>query len=192
MLRAAIALAIFSVSVLGCHRSGSTPPSALPDGGVGPVATSDSGAPAVVEPAPAAEDDEGEAMRVADRDGTEALSVRLRSSKDPKDRLIAAIALGFSDDQSVLADLADVAGREGEPLARAAVEAIVRIAAAKRTQTDPEDAVLLREGVDKTLALARDTKRPKSNRILAVSALRMFADRGLVAADAIPTDVDAK
>ncbi|MFO0676029.1 MAG: hypothetical protein U0169_05815 [Polyangiaceae bacterium] len=145
-----------------------------------------------VDPWTLAAEDEGEALRLADRVPVDELVTRAQDPKSETTRTAALRALGHAEDPSALPALADVAASEKDSLAALALESIHRIASARRRQVDPEDAPLLREGVDKTLAYARDTKRPKALRASAVSSLRMFADRSLVDPAAIPTDVDAK
>ncbi len=110
----------------------------------------------------------------------------------PTRRLAALRALAFAEDFTALPSLARVAttGSDGE--STAALDSISALAAAPRRATDPEDALEVREGCSLLLMLARDASRPAPRRTLAVSALRMLASRGWVAAAEVPTDLDAR
>jgi hypothetical protein len=131
-----------------------------------------------------------ELMRLADLVGCEGL--RARAARREELVGTAARAMEFCPDFSELPWLALVGASGADADARAALEAIVQLAARPRRATDPEDAEELHEGCASLLALARATDRQKERRVLAIRALRMLAERGCVARSEIPTDLDAR
>lgn len=131
---------------------------------------------------------DSELMRLADREGPAGLVERCI---DPRYRLTALRAMGYTTGYVALPELARAAlGPEDEAIA--GVDSAALIAAQKRRQVDPEDALELREGCDGLLVAARDTTRPRAVRVGAVRALRMMSDRGCVNQSDIPGDVDVK
>lgn len=133
--------------------------------------------------------DESELMRLADREGAVGLVER---SVDDRYRLTALRAMAYTEGYVALPELGLAAESGPEDQATAAVDSATSIAARKRAQVDPEDALELREGCDRLLVAAKDTTRPRAVRVGAVRALRMMTDRGCVKAGDIPTDVDVK
>lgn len=130
-----------------------------------------------------------ELMRLTDRVGCETLQER---ASDPSRRAAAIRAMAYCPDFMQLPWLAEVAVAGHDDEAILALQAIVDQAAQPRLSTDPEDADELHEGCGTLLGLARLTERPRARRVIAVSALRMLAERGCVARAEIPTDLDAK
>ena len=97
----------------------------------------------------------------------------------------------FCHDFSELPWLAQVGTTGTDDEARAALDAVVELAARPRRATDPEDADELHVGCGALLDLARGAERPKERRVLAIRALRMLTDRGCVKKADIPTELDA-
>jgi hypothetical protein len=142
----------------------------------------------------AAADDGGdpeELMRLADAIGCEGLHQRAREG-DATARGLAIRAMRYCRDFGELPWLVQVASGADDREARLALEAIGELAARPRKATDPDDALELHDGCAGLLELARSTKKPKERRVLAVSALRMLAERGCVARTEIPTELDAR
>jgi hypothetical protein len=132
--------------------------------------------------------DESELMRLANREGAIGLVER---SVDPRYRLTALRAMGYTTGYVAFPELGNAAKIGPEDEATVAVDSATMIAAQKRRQVDPEDALELRDGCDRLLEAAKDTSRPRAVRVGAVRALRMLTDRCVKAGD-IPTDVDVK
>ena len=105
-------------------------------------------------------------------------------------RVTALRAMAFAPGFSSLPVLGAAAKSGTEQEARAAVDSADVIAARKRAQVDPEDHDELMSGCAALLDAAKDVTRPRPIRVGAVRALRMLADYGCVARDAIPKDVD--
>jgi hypothetical protein len=140
--------------------------------------------------AAAKDGDPEELMRLADL--VTCTGLRERSVQQPNLRPTAIAAAKYCRDFSELPWLAQV-GTEGSDVdARAALDAIVDLAARPRRSVDPEDADELHTGCATLLTLARTPDRPRDRRVLAVRALRMLADYGCVKRPDIPTDLDAK
>jgi hypothetical protein len=72
------------------------------------------------------------------------------------------------------------------------VETVAQMAARPRRQTEPLDPPGLRSCADALLGLVERKSLAKNVRAPAISALRMLAERGAVAASSIPTDLDPK
>jgi len=131
------------------------------------------------------EDDE--LARLAAAEGEHGLEERATSGAH---RLTALRAMAFSPGFSSLPVLGAAAKSGTADEARAAVDSADAIAARKRAQVDPEDHDELMSGCAALLEAAKDASRPRPVRVGAVRALRMLADYGCVAQDAIPKDVD--
>jgi hypothetical protein len=132
-----------------------------------------------------------EQMRLADAIACEGLRQRAQEG-DATTRAVALRAMRYCRDFGELPWLAQVAAGDDDGEARLALEAIGELAARPRRATDPEDALELHEGCAGLLALAHATKKPRERRVLAVSALRMLAERGCVARTEIPAELDAR
>jgi hypothetical protein len=131
-----------------------------------------------------------ERMRLADLVGCEGLRERAANANL---RSTAIRAMAYCPDLSDLAWLASVARSSDDGADRTeALEVIVEQAARSRRATDPDDAVELGEGCRTLVALARAGGQPRSERVLAVRALRMLVDRGCPKKSDIPADLDAK
>jgi hypothetical protein len=141
--------------------------------------------------AAAKDGDSEELMRLADGLGCEGLHQRAQE-EDAITRAVAIRAMRYCRDFFELPWLAEVADGANDAEARIALETIADLVAQPRRATDPEDAFELREGCSALLALARSPKKPRERRVLAVSALRMLADRGCVARADIPAELDAR
>jgi hypothetical protein len=192
----------FTLSSLGawCLARSAQPPVAQV------MASVDGAPPAVVAkpveagppPAPAdgdllwarAKDGEVEDLaRLAQREGSVGLA---EASSQAERRLTAIRAMAYVEGAEALPWLANVATSGNEEEAGAALESVLTIASRPRAAVDPEDAVELREGCDKLLALAKDAKATRARRVASVSALRMLAERGCVDKKEIPADLDAR
>jgi hypothetical protein len=190
------AAVLLALAAMQCGKA--TPPSApaapatasAPDGARAP---GDDGGPMDEREEQAWADADGgepqELIRLTDLVGCETLRER---ASDATRRAIAVRAMTYCPDFSELPWLADVAANGGDDDAVAALTAVVDQAARPRRATDPEDAEELHAGCGALLALARAADRPRARRVLAVSALRMLADRGCVVRADIPTDLDSK
>jgi hypothetical protein len=128
-----------------------------------------------------------ELARLADLVGCEGLRER---GDDAKLRATAIRAAQYCRDFSELPWLAEVATAGTDDEAKAALDAVVELAAMPRRATDPEDADELHVGCGALLDLARGKEKPKERRVLAVRALRMLSERGCVKRADIPTDLD--
>jgi hypothetical protein len=133
--------------------------------------------------------DEAELARLADREGPMGLVER---SVDARYRLTALRAMGYTDGYVALPVLGNAAKSGPVEEATAATDSATALAAQKRRQVDPEDALELREGCDRLLESAKDPARPRPVRVGAVRALRMLTDSGCIKASDIPADVDVK
>lgn len=120
--------------------------------------------------------------RLADREGSAGLEEKGTGSR----RLTAARAMAFADGFGGLPWLADLADGTDDGLANAALDSLAEIAARPRRWVDPEDALEVREGCDRLLALARNTGKPRPRRIGAIRALRMLTDVGCAKLSDVP------
>jgi len=141
--------------------------------------------------ASARDGDPEEQMRLTDAIACEGLHQRAQEG-DATTRAVALRAMRYCRDFGELPWLAQVAAGDNDGEARLALEAIGELAARPRRATDPEDALELHEGCAELLALARSPKKARERRVLAVSALRMLAERGCVARAEIPAELDAR
>jgi hypothetical protein len=191
---AALAMAV-SVGVVGCHRG-----SRANGTGAGTAGEESASEVAPLGPmdereraqwAAAKDGDAEELMRLADAIGCEGLRQRAQE-QDAAPRAVAIRAMRYCRDFGELPWLSEVAAGGDDGEARLALEAIGELAARPRRATDPEDALELHEGCTGLLDLARSAKKSRERRVLAVSALRMLAERGCVARTEIPTDLDAR
>jgi hypothetical protein len=148
------------------------------------------GAREVAQWAAAKEGDPEELMRLADL--VTCTGLHERSVQQPELRPTALAAATYCRDFSELPWLAQVGTEGSDAEARAALDAIVDLAARPRRSVDPEDADELHTGCATLLTLARTPDRPRDRRVLAIRALRMLADYGCVKRPDIPTDLDAK
>ena len=133
--------------------------------------------------------DDSELMRLANQEGPMGLVER---SIDPRYRLTALRAMGYTTGYVALPELGAAAQNGPENEATVAVDSATLIASQKRRQVDPEDALELRDGCDRLLLAAKDTTRPHAVRVGAIRALRGLSDRGCVNQSDIPGDVDVK
>ena len=194
------ALAFFSAIACG---KGKAPSAAAPSasGGAGPaeagVAAADSedasepmSAREVAQWAAAKEGEPEELMRLTDL--VTCTGLHERAVQQPELRPTALAAAKYCRDFSELPWLAQVGTDGSDADARAALDAVVDLAARPRRSVDPEDADELHTGCATLLMLARTPDRPRDRRVLAIRALRMLADYGCVKRPDIPTDLDAK
>jgi hypothetical protein len=189
------------LTAAACGKS-TSPSASMPSAGVTGSGPRDGGAGAAEDAvsapmdareaaqwAAAKEGDPEELARLADLVGCEGL----RDRAETRDlRLSAITAMQYCRDFSELPFLTQVAAAGKDDEARAALDAVVELAARPRRATDPEDADELHVGCATLLDLARATDRPKGRRVVAIRALRMLADRGCVKRADIPTDLDAR
>jgi len=199
MKKTGILLFILLVSACG---KGKATTAAAPSGSsavseldAGTASASDDGAAPmdareVAQWAAAKEGEPEELMRLADL--VTCTGLHERSVQQPELRETALAAAKFCRDFSELPWLAQVGSEGGDVDARAALDAIVDLAARPRRSVDPEDADELHTGCATLLTLARTTDRPRDRRVLAIRALRMLADYGCVKRPDVPTDLDAK
>lgn len=97
----------------------------------------------------------------------------------PERRKIAVHALAFGEDLVALPFLGEVAAQTSDPsLALVAADAASSLAARRRAQVAPEDALEIREGCDRLLAVAKDAQKAKVLRLRVLRTLRMLEDRG--------------
>ncbi len=173
--------------------SGSSAASEL-DAGGGATASDDGVVPMdareVAQWAAAKEGDPEELMRLADL--VTCTGLHERSVQQPELRTTALAAAKYCHDFSELPWLAQVGSEGSDADARAALDAIVDLAARPRRSVDPDDADELHTGCAALLTLARTPDRPRDRRVLAIRGLRMLADYGCVKRPDIPTDLDAK
>jgi len=131
-----------------------------------------------------------ELMRLADL--VTCTGLHERAVQQPELRPTALAAARYCRDFSELPWLAQVGTEGSDADARAALDAVVDLAARPRRSVDPDDADELHTGCATLLTLARTPDRPRDRRVLAIRALRMLADYGCVKRPDIPTDLDAK
>jgi hypothetical protein len=164
------------------------------DAGAAAVESDDGAVPMdareVAQWAAAKEGDPEELMRLADL--VTCTGLRERGVQQPELRPTALAAARYCRDFSELPWLAQVGAEGNDADARAALDAVVDLAARPRRSVDPDDADELHTGCTTLLTLARTADRPRDRRVLAVRALRMLADYGCVKRPDIPTDVDVK
>jgi hypothetical protein len=132
------------------------------------------------------EGDADDLARLARYVGEEGLIAGATASR----RRAALRALAFTD-LTALPFLADAAALPSDADATDALDSILTLLDAPRRATDPEDALELRSGTSALLALAKDKTKSPARRALAVNALRLLADRGLVPAADVPADLDS-
>jgi len=116
----------------------------------------------------------------------------VEAADDPELRPTAIRAMAYARGWAQLPFLAKVASGKDDEEARLALDATVALAARPRTAEDPEDASELREGCEALSALARDAKRPRPRRVVAIRALRMMPCPPPKEGEDLPTDLDAK
>ncbi len=171
---------------------GKTPP---PPGG--PGTSGDSTDPAVVDAVTtpfamdeawerAREGDDDELARLARLKGVPGLLAGLEATGPA--RAVAIRALGVAPGLGQVAALARMAEVGEEADATLALESIRTIAARPRTAEQVEDAAELREGCEILLRIAKSSNAARNRRRLALGALRMFADRGVVPTAELPAD----
>jgi hypothetical protein len=201
-------LAPLAVALLVACGRGASPTAPLPDGAKPPDAAtvhapdSGGGDPLSRLWTQAAGGEAGDLARLADREGASGLVERAQA--EPSLLMTAVRAMAFAPEPGAFVGLpllADVARGPDEAAAEAAIESAIDLAARPRRAIDPEDAAELKTGCDTLLALATDATGAsglhlapaalRARRVGAIRALRMLADRGCVAAAAIPTDLDA-
>jgi hypothetical protein len=153
--------------------------------GAGPAV----GAGIGVGAAPEGGGDDADLARLFDREGETGLIERAAL---PAYRMTALAALAYADDFTPLPFLAGVASTGTDAEAARALASVESLAALSRRAREPEDALELREGCDRLVALARQGDAPRGRRARAVSILRMLADAGFIKEDAIPVDLDPK
>lgn len=184
-------LGVWVVALVFC-ACGKTPPQPG-----GPAGSGDSTDPAVVDAVTtpfvmdeawerAREGDDDELARLARQKGVPGLLAGLEAPGPP--RAVAIRALGVAPGYGQVAALARVAevGEEGD--STLALESIRAIAARPRTAEQVEDAAELREGCEILLRVAKSPNAARNRRRLALGALRMFADRGVVSISELPAD----
>jgi hypothetical protein len=119
--------------------------------------------------------DEADLARLYDREGDTGLEER---GVLPAYRLTAIQALGFAHDFTPLPWLAEVAASGSDAEAEAALDSARSLAAWPRPARDPEDALELREGCERLIALAAAKDKPKSRCDHAASVLQMLQTAG--------------
>lgn len=149
---------------------------------------------------PAAERDLAmwERARAADpNDGVEELAVLavhegavglVEASSIPELRLTALRAMGYADGYAQLPTLAKVSTDGDDEQARAALDAAVTLGTRVDRNVDLEDAEELAAGCEGLVGLAKNTKKAKERRVLAIRALRMLPCN----AGDLPSDLDAR
>jgi hypothetical protein len=193
-------LAVATVAVVACGRGGESNvagPQPLPiaetglEGFQGDVDAAPSDPLEIEAWRRAAGGDEDELVRLASLLGCTGLRERAGVASL---RPTALRAMGACDGESELGWLAGVAQTGKGADAMAALDAIVELVARPRRALDPDDAEEIVQACRALLALARSPDHPKSQRVKAVSALRMLADRGsgCVRPSDIPAELDAK
>lgn len=113
------------------------------------------------------------------------------AASDPLLRPVAIRAMGYARGWSQVPLLAKIGAGKDDEEAGLALEAVVELAMRPRRAEDAEDAEELREGCKGLLDLARDEKKARTRRVLAVRALRGMPCPPETAG-ALPRDVDAK
>ncbi|WP_394839393.1 hypothetical protein LVJ94_21135 [Pendulispora rubella] len=177
ILLAAIALATAcgrgQTSTAGAPASGSS--SAAADGSA-PAPPGASSEQLDAQWARAREGEADELARLARKEG--ALGLVERGSANAEWRETALRALAYADGWAGLPWLAEVGAGTNEKEAALALESASALAARPRRAVDPEDALELRAGCDKFLALAAQAQRPKPVTQAAARTLRMLAEYG--------------
>lgn len=107
-------------------------------------------------------------------------------------RLTALRSLAYAEDLDSFPFLATAATSGTDDEASASLDSVALLLARPRRATDPEDALQVREGCARLVALAKDAARSRSRRIRAVGVLRAAADRGWVRRGDIPSDLDGR
>jgi hypothetical protein len=179
-VRLIAALVLFGV---GCGKKDAAPQAAVSTStGSAPSASSgrapEAGAasdPAIDAWSAAASLEPEDLSRLALREGS--AGIVAGATSDAK-RKIAVHALAFGEDFDALPFLGEVAGGADAPLALAAADTAGVLAARRRMALAPEDALEVREGCDRLLAVAKDASKPRPLRLKVLRALRMLADRG--------------
>jgi hypothetical protein len=135
--------------------------------------------------------DRVELARLADREGASGLLEGLEEGGPVA--LAALAALPYAEDAELAyRRLGEVAASIDPDDARPVLDALLGVAARRRKQTEPLDPPGMRSSADDLLRIARGKDAPARVRALAISALRLLAERGAVDARAIPTDLDVK
>jgi|HubBroStandDraft_2_1064218.scaffolds.fasta_scaffold387419_2 hypothetical protein len=133
--------------------------------------------------------DDADLARLFDRVGESGLMERAGL---PAYRTTVLAALACAEDFTPLPFLADVASVGTDSEAAVALASAASLAALPEGSRDPEDALELREGCDRLVALASRSDAPRARRARAVSVLRMLAGTGCLKREAIPLDLDPK
>jgi hypothetical protein len=185
---------VLALAAAGCGRGAATAVAFPGDGGAEVLAEGAAASPAR-DPLTeelwerAADGELADLARLLDREGETELIERATL---PAYRMTALAALGCADDFTPLPFLADIASTGTDAEAALALQSAERLAALPERTRDPEDALELRQGCDRLVALAREATVPISRRARAVSVLRMLASTGCIKGDAIPVDLDPK
>lgn len=112
----------------------------------------------------------------------------IEATAEPELRLTAIGAMGYARGWAQVPFLAGAAAGKNDDEAKAALEALVELAARPRHSEDVEDEDELGEGCDKLGAFARDTRAPRERRIVTIRALRMMP----CPKQDLPVDLDAR
>lgn len=184
-----LVLLALALAAVQCGKKDAAPQATLATGAPGTAsAPTDAASPPAVDVAreswsAAASLEPEDLSRLALKEGSSGLVARATEMGDAQPvgagpRTIAVHALAFAEDLDGLPFLAEVAGGADATLALAAADSAGALAALRRKPVEAEDALEVREGCDRLLAVAKDPARPRPLRLRIVRALRMLADRG--------------
>ncbi len=176
-------LIVALVLIAGCGKKDAAPQAALSTAtGAAPSAStgraSDAGAegePPIDAWSAAASLEPEDLSRLALREGSAGIVAGATSDARRK---IAVHALAFGEDLDALPFLGEVAAGADASLALAAADTAGVLASRRRMAVAPEDALEVREGCDRLLAVAKDAAKPRPLRLKVLRALRMLGDRG--------------
>lgn len=112
----------------------------------------------------------------------------VEASSIPELRLTALRAMGYADGYAQLPTLAGAATDGDDEQARAALDAAVTLGTRVDRNVDLEDAEELAAGCEALVGLAKNEKKAKERRVLAIRALRMLPCN----AGDLPRELDAR
>lgn len=191
-LARALALLAVLAATVGCSRKpdAGALDAAAPSASIAPPGDADAGAAPLLKAWAHAESMTPEDLAaLAAVEGAAGLVAGAEAS--PERRRVAVAALAYAPSQLGLPFLAGRARDGDDEEALAAARSIHALASRRRTAEDWEDDAEVREGTSALLAIARNDQKPRALRVLLVSALRMYADAGVVKSEEIVTNVDA-
>jgi hypothetical protein len=170
-------LAFVAFVCAACSKKDATQKASVsPSASAGAAGPDGGGTETLLDPWSAAASLEPEDLgRLALREGSAGL---VAGATTDDRRKVAVAALAFAEDFDGLPFLAEAAAGADPALALSAADSACALAARRRTAVAPEDALEVREGCDRMLAVAKDEKRPRVLRLRILRALRMLEDRG--------------